>query len=581
MAAAYLEVKDSQGVRRVELEDGPLTVGRNFTNLLVLEDIHAGRFHCVFEKGPQGYQVRDLDTRSGTRVNGTPVRQANLSNGDVVSIGKTELKLVIAAAAPSGPADASELMDQMAELVSTQETPEPPAAAAAAAVPEAPPRRAVLGANEYERHLRERAEALPDRSFTESQITLINARGKIAHAGDHKANISDALLNLRLIMLICFRSRATDIHVEPKADDVHVRIRVDGGMIDLVRLSKELGVRLLSLVKVLGDIDIAQRNIVQEGHFSARVPDRRSSLGASERRVDYRLSFAPTMHGQKLVIRILDAANAPLYIDDLQLPAKARQIIQQASNQESGMLLVSGPTGSGKTTTLYAILRGIDVSQYNVVTIEDPVEIQLEGVTQIPVNDAQGNTFSALLRSVLRQDPDVILVGEMRDAETARVGVQAGMTGHLVFSTVHSRDAMSGMFRLLDLGVEPYVVASALQLVIAQRLVRQLCASCKTAVAPTPEQIKRMADAGIRDVPKLFIPKGCRRCLGTGHLGRHAIFELVVVTPALRETILKNPSVQECRKTLDPANYITLAESGYRLIADGLADFDEVEKAIA
>ncbi len=208
-------------------------------------------------------------------------------------------------------------------------------------------------------------------------------------------------------------------------------------MVDVVRLNKELGVKLLSAVKVISDIDIAQRNIVQEGHFSARVPTKKKTEMV-ERRVDYRVSFAPAMHGQKLVIRVLDTANAPLHIDDLQLPAKAREIIRRTGEQDAGMILVCGPTGSGKTTTLYAVLRDIDITQRNVVTIEDPVEIQLEGVSQIPVNDAQGNSFSALLRSVLRQDPDVILVGEIRDAETARVAVQAGMTGHLVFSTVHA-----------------------------------------------------------------------------------------------------------------------------------------------
>ena len=245
------------------------------------------------------------------------------------------------------------------------------------------------------------------------------------------------------------------------------------------------------------------------------------------------------------------------------------------------MILVCGPTGSGKTTTLYAILRDIDVSQSNVVTIEDPVEIQLEGVTQIPVNEPQGNTFSALLRSVLRQDPDVILIGEIRDAETARVGVQAAMTGHLVFSTVHSRDTVGGIYRLLDLGVEPYVVASGLYLVVGQRLVRQLCAHCKVPRNPTPQETKRMTDAGVKKVGQIFTPKGCRRCFGTGYFGRRAVFELLTTTPALREVILKNPTTQDIQRSLDQENYVRLQESGYRLVAEGVADLDEVERAIS
>jgi general secretion pathway protein E len=280
-------------------------------------------------------------------------------------------------------------------------------------------------------------------------------------------------------------------------------------------------------------------------------------------------------------VRVLDTANAPLHIDDLQLPAKAREIIRRTSEQDAGMILVCGPTGSGKTTSLYAILRDIDITQRNVVTIEDPVEIQLDGVTQIPVNDSQGNSFSALLRSVLRQDPDVILVGEIRDAETARVAVQAGMTGHLVFSTVHSRDTISGMFRLLDLGVEPYVVASGLHVVVAQRLVRQLCPHCKVAAPPTLAQAKKLAGVGLANVKQIFQPKGCKKCFGTGHFGRRGIFEILVATAKLRDALLKNPTIEGCRQALTPEGYIAMEDSGYRLIAEGVAGFDEVEKTIA
>jgi general secretion pathway protein E len=574
---AYLDVKDSKGQRRVPLDEGPLTIGRNFTNLLVIEDTQAGRFHCVVEKGAEGFMLRDLDSRNGTKVNGKPVRASVLYDGDVISIGKSEMKLVIPESAAQAAAEADDPFAELAQLVqpqdSTDDSQEP-----AGAKPQTA--RAGAPANEFVRQLRERADSLPDRSFSDSDIALVNARGKVAHASSEIREGGDALEIMRLIMLICFRARATDIHVEPKTDDVNIRIRIDGAMVDLLHLNKELGAKLLSLVKVLSDIDIAQRNIVQEGHFSARVPGRAGQGAGGIRQVDYRVSFAPAMHGQKLVIRVLDAANAPLHVEDMQMPPEALSIIRNASRQESGMILVSGPTGSGKTTTLYAILRDIDVNESNVVTIEDPVEIQLEGVTQIPVNESQGNTFSSLLRSVLRQDPDVILVGEIRDAETARVAVQAGMTGHLVFSTVHSRDAMSGMFRLLDLGVEPFVMASGLQLVVAQRLVRQLCAYCKVAQPPSPEEQRRLADNGIAPVQNIFVPKGCRRCLGTGHLGRRAVFEVVVNTPALREVMLKSPTMQECQRVLDRHSYITLAQSGYRLVAAGVTDFDELERSI-
>ena len=224
--------------------------------------------------------------------------------------------------------------------------------------------------------------------------------------------------------------------------------------------------------------------------------------------------------------------------------------IQKAMKADSGMVLVCGPTGSGKTSTLYAVIRDIDVSERNVVTIEDPVEIQLDGVTQIPVNEAQGNTFAALLRSVLRQDPDAILVGEVRDPETARIALQAAITGHLVFSTVHSKDTIGTIFRLLDLGVEPYLVASGLQLVLAQRLVRKLCPACKIADASRRPSSSRAWARPAKACEKIYSPRGCPKCVGTGFVGRRGVFELLKVTDEMREIIMKNPSVAEIQKTL-------------------------------
>jgi general secretion pathway protein E len=596
MKSPYLEVTEATGKRIVPIEGGPLTIGRNFTNLVAIEEPMASRFHCVIERQADGVSVRDLDSRNGTRVNGKPIKAVMLKEGDVVSIGKTEMRFILkdapakvgakgiaARTGPGGaiakpkpqPAPEPDAMEELVDLVNEDDQPDSQEEAPATAVP--------AGTSEYERILRDRAESLVDRTFTENDIVLINVRGAVAHpaiaAGSRDA--SEAVTLLRLILLICFRSRATDIHVEPKNEDAHIRIRVDGTMVDVVRVSKELGVKLLSLVKILCDIDIAQRNIVQEGHFTAKAPTSKKDKNAPERRVDYRISFAPAMFGQKLVIRVLDESNSPLHVNDLHMPDRAKEIIHKTAEQESGMIMVCGPTGSGKTTTLYAVLRDIDVSQRNVVTIEDPVEIQLEGVTQIPVNEAQGNTFSALLRSVLRQDPDAILIGEIRDAETARIGVQAGMTGHLVFSTIHSRDSIGGIFRLLDLGVEPYVLASGLHLVLAQRLVRQLCTHCKIAKAPTPQQLKRLAEFGFDKVTKVYEPKGCKRCLGTGHLGRRGIFELLSTTPALREVILKSPTVKDIQASLDPEHYIRLQESGFQLVAEGRASFDEIEKAVS
>jgi general secretion pathway protein E len=583
----YLELKDSRGTRKVPLPPGSLTIGRNITNLLVLDEPMASRFHCVIEKSKNGFRVRDLDSRNGTLVNGQPVKTALVASGDIVSIGSTQMKLILPGAA------AAESRDSLMDL------PEMSAADDLAANLEPAPLDDLLGepvhsvastpvdanAPDWERQLRERADALTLKPFRDSDIGLINARGQVAHAPQPSSNRpapgSEAVVMLRLLMLICFRSRATDIHVEIKQEDVQVRIRVDGVMIEVLRLyqeQRELAIRLLSLVKVLSNIDIAQKNIVQEGSYSARVPS--GKPGQPVRRVDYRVSFAPAVYGQKLVIRILDPANAPQHIGDLQIPSIIVDPVRKMIQRESGMILCCGPTGSGKTTTLYALLRDIDVTERNVVTIEDPVEIQIEGVTQIPVNDAQGNSFSSLLKSVLRQDPDIILVGEVRDAETARTAMQSAMTGHLVFSTVHARDAVGAVYRLLDLGVEPYLVSAGLHMVLAQRLVRQLCPFCKTPVKPTNEQVHRMAEHGIARVDQIFNPKGCRRCLNTGFLGRRIVVELLNFNQTLREVVLKTPTMQEIVKTLGPENYVRLAEVGYALVAEGVTSFDEADRAV-
>jgi general secretion pathway protein E len=561
MPQPYLAIQSAEGVREVPIADKPITVGRHSANVVCLNDAMASRYHCVIEQTPQGLSVRDLDSSNGTRVNGQVVKTWKLGDGDVVQIGQTRITVHAPSAVPSrvaaGASDEDEFEVEVVEIEEEETS------------------QTIAGAETYESLLVKMAESLADKKFNEDQIALYNARGGVAHqaktdGNGRRSEPRETVSIFRLILLICFRTRASDIHIEPKSDDYAVRIRVDGSMVDVVRLPKEIGVKLTSLIKVLSDIDIAQRNIVQEGHFSSRVPDRR---------VDYRISFAPAMFGQKCVVRILDTANTPYHVWDLQLPEWMFEEVQKACKADSGMVLVCGPTGSGKTSTLYAVIRDIDVNERNVVTIEDPVEIQLDGVTQIPVNDQQGNTFSALLRSVLRQDPDAILVGEVRDPETARIALQAAITGHLVFSTVHSKDTIGTIFRLLDLGVEPYLVASGLQLVLGQRLVRKLCPVCKIASKPTPEVLARMGKAG-EGVQKIYGPRGCPKCVGTGFLGRRGVFELLSVSDEMREVIMKSPSVAEVQKTLANTKFVKLAQSGYLLVAEGITSLDEIERSM-
>ncbi|HZZ41999.1 MAG TPA: ATPase, T2SS/T4P/T4SS family [Tepidisphaeraceae bacterium] len=567
MGDAYLEIVAREGTRKLPLSDEAVTIGRHQDNVLVIEDGEASRFHCVIEKVPEGWRVRDLDSRNGTKLNGQMMKSAIMLPGDHVTVGAVTMRIV-------------------GERVVSKKVPAAVGAMARGKNEEHERIGRDQGGMDFDAEgsigdpigmLSEVAESLPDKSITDADITVLNARGKLAQAPPDTTGKKGKVVEgretvtlFRMILLTCFRLHASDLHIEPKNDFWSVRVRADGQMVDILRLNKDLGTRLTAMVKILCDIDIQYRNTVQEGRFSVTLPDRR---------VDYRISFAPSVYGQKLVVRVLDEANAPRYIWDLGLPDWMFKELEKAVQLDSGMVLVCGPTGSGKTTTLYSVLRSIDVGQRNVVTIEDPVEIQIEGVTQLPVNEEQGNTFAALLRSVLRQDPDAILIGEIRDQETARTAMQSAMTGHLVFSTVHAKDSVSTVFRLIDLGVEPYLVSSGLHLVVAQRLVRQLCPFCKVPVRPTEEQLKRMGKYA-EGVSTLFTSRGCRRCLKTGFAGRRVVFEMLLNSAVLKEVMMKSPSPGEIARALEPTRFMTLMDTGYQLVAEGVTTLDEVERSI-
>jgi general secretion pathway protein E len=339
-------------------------------------------------------------------------------------------------------------------------------------------------------------------------------------------------------------------------------------MISAIELNMSIFRRILGVVKILCELDTSQRNQVQDGHFSVAVKGRR---------VDFRVSLTPSMHGQKLVIRVLDSSNAPSRLHELGLMPWMYEKLRTIATKDAGLLLACGPTGSGKTTTLYSCLREIDVEQRNAITIEDPVEYFLEGCTQIPIDHKQGNTFANILRSVLRQDPDVIFVGEIRDIETATVAMQAAMTGHLVYSTVHAKDSIGAIFRLLDLGVEAYLVANALNVILAQRLVRLLCDNCKKPVTPTPTQNMKMGHH-LDGVGRIFAPTGCKRCLRTGFMGRRALFELLEVTDSMRDIVLKTPTIQGIRGIAEQGLFTTLQQYGFQLVAQGATSIDEIDR---
>jgi len=434
---------------------------------------------------------------------------------------------------------------------------------------------AATAQTDYERRLREICDAATEKSFDENDIALVDSRGVTVHqavAGGVEAGrdeeASESIRVFKLLLLTAFRSRATDLHFEPRTEKATVRLRVDGVMLTATELSLAILRRVLGMVKVLCQIDTSQKAQVQDGHFSVSVKGRR---------VDYRVSLTPVVHGQKLVVRVLDSSNAPSRLDQLGLVPWMYEKLRTIATRDAGMLLACGPTGSGKTTSLYSCLREIDVDVRNCITIEDPVEYYLDGCTQIPIDHKQGNTFATILRSVLRQDPDVIFVGEIRDIETANVAMQAAMTGHLVYSTVHSKDSIGAIFRLLDLGVESYLVANALNLIVAQRLARVLCETCRKPVKPTPAQTLKMGRQ-LEGVPTINVAQGCALCLGTGYHGRRALFELLEVNDALRDIVLKKPTIAAIREVLSTGLFMSLQQFGFHLVAQGATAFDEVER---
>lgn len=595
MSAQYLEVEEGGKSWKVDLSSPSTVIGRHPTCAVVITDNRSSRNHCAVEKTENGFIIRDLASRNGTALNGKMVQASvGLRSGDVIQIGGARIKFVDPSAKPALPEedvddsipnfapDEDEAIEVLSEddVIEVSEDDLIDESGKITTGPSTPTNRAVpiqkMSSNPEEAMVA-LSESLPHSNVTEKDILLLNSRGQLMHtaAKGVRKGPREPIDIFRLLLLVCMRSRTTDIHVEPHQDGYAIRVRVDGVMVDVAKFPTPFGVKLATLVKVLSDIDIAQRNTIQEGRFSSQAPSKRA--GGKPRRIDYRVSFAPAVYGQKLVIRILDEENAPVNLADLYLPKWMLKELVDQVRMDSGMVLVTGPTGSGKTTTLYSLLRSIELEQRNAVTIEDPVEMEIERTTQIPVDDANGKSFGTILRSVLRQDPDIIMLGEIRDAETARTAMQAAITGHMVLSTVHTRNTLDTVFRLLDLGVEPFLVSQGLNVVIAQRLVRQLCQHCKWKVPATDEQ-KKILQAAKAETTHVFVPRGCPKCLGTGHAGRRGVFELLRVNSEMKELILQTPSVAAFEKTLEGTPFTTLAQSAMRLVAEGVASFEEAEK---
>jgi len=404
----------------------------------------------------------------------------------------------------------------------------------------------------------------------ETEIELLRKDGKSLDAisGEARSGVehSEATLGVKEIVESAILSRATDIHIEPKENELQVRFRIDGILHNVPSYPVELAPPIVSAIKVLADMDIAERRKPQDGTFMGR-------LGGKT--LDFRAATSPSVHGETMVVRILDRETGLLGLAHLGLDQRRFEKIQSIISAPHGMLIVSGPTGAGKTTTLYAALGAIDAYQKNIITIENPIEYRLDNVTQTQVNPKAGITFANQLRSMLRQDPDVIMVGEIRDAETARTALQAAMTGHFVFTTIHANDAVSSLFRLLDLGVEPYLISSSLSAVLAQRLVRTLCEECKVPYIPKPSFVKKVG-LDPRRVQEFFKATGCEACQGTGYLGRIGVFELLEMNDTLRDLIRGTPSVQLIKAEARKNGLITLQEDGLSKVSRGITSVKEL-----
>ena len=389
---------------------------------------------------------------------------------------------------------------------------------------------------------------------------------------EHLKDMASEAPVIKLVNLIISRAveiEASDIHFEPFENDLRIRYRIDGVLHDMEAPTKRLQNAISSRIKIMAKLNIAERRLPQDGRIKYRV---------SGKEIDMRVSTIPTIYGESVVLRILDRGNVVLDLTKLGFPANSLKIFENIISKPYGMLLVTGPTGSGKTTTLYASLNKLNSSDKKIITIEDPIEYQLHGVNQIHVKPQIGLTFSSGLRSIVRQDPDIIMVGEIRDAETADIAIQAALTGHMVFSTVHTNDSAGAITRLSDMGIEHYLMASALVGVLAQRLVRKICSHCKKLVKVGKKSMEEISSEikDILDVNDLYEGEGCEKCNRTGYRGRVGIYELLLVHEEIHDMILKKTSSVHIKEKARSLGMTTLRGDGWQKVKDGVTSVSEI-----
>jgi type IV pilus assembly protein PilB len=374
-----------------------------------------------------------------------------------------------------------------------------------------------------------------------------------------------------LIIRQAIRDKASDIHIQPEQNRVRIRVRIDGILHDTMTVPKKAQAPLVSRIKVMADLDIAEKRAPQDGRISLRV---------AGREYDFRVSTNPGVNGEKVVMRILDKRGVQVGLNQLGIPTAMMEDFENLINRSYGIVAVTGPTGSGKSTTLYSALNTINSPEKNILTIEDPVEYQLAGLTQTAVNQRAGVTFATALRTFLRQDPDIILVGEMRDPETALIATEAALTGHLVFSTLHTNDAPTAIARLIEMGVEPFLIASAVAGILAQRLVRVICTECKEAYTPPVEAFRRLNLSVDINSVTFYRGRGCDRCRHTGYRGRSGIFELMRVDDSMRDLILRKAPTHEVRQHALEAGMVTLQQDAMQKILEGITTMEEALRIV-
>ncbi len=362
--------------------------------------------------------------------------------------------------------------------------------------------------------------------------------------------------------------KASDIHIEPYAKDIRVRYRIDGDLQEIMKLSRNSLSAIVTRIKIMGRMDIAEKRIPQDGRVESKI---------SDREIDMRISTIPTVYGEKIVIRLLDRSNFMFSKEQLGFTEENLKFFNRILGQPHGMILVTGPTGSGKSTTLYAVLKELNKIEKNIITIEDPVEYKLEGVNQVQINPKAGLTFANGLRAFLRQDPDIIMIGEIRDLETAEIAIRAAITGHLLLSTLHTNDSASAVMRLIDMGIEPYMVSSAVIGVVSQRLIKELCSNCKIAYKATSLE-KSILGLDAEDDVILYKSKGCNMC-NNGYKGRRAFHEIMVIDEEIRQLIDIKASIDKLRNCAIKKGMVTLLESSVNLALNGITTVEEILKA--